>query len=179
MASSFGYSSNITIASFHHGDVTWASWCLKLLSTWLFVQQHAQTNIKATVKAPHHWSSVRGNPSVTSGSPSQRTSNAESVSSLRHHHVLLFIFLAKSPPKYGSVKAAFVESRKTRSQGECCTQVCKVIGNSGRSWPYPHISSRHYDDIEWKKIPRLDNSLAPNRRQANIWTNAHPFHWRI
>ena len=25
----------------------------------------------------------------------------------------------------------------------------------------------------------LDNGLAPNRRQAVIWTNADPIHWRI
>ena len=25
----------------------------------------------------------------------------------------------------------------------------------------------------------LDNGLAPNRRQAIIWTNADPIHWRI
>ena len=25
----------------------------------------------------------------------------------------------------------------------------------------------------------LDNGLAPNRRQAIIWTNDNPIHWRI
>ena len=25
----------------------------------------------------------------------------------------------------------------------------------------------------------LDNGLAPNKRQAIIWTNANPIHWRI
>ena len=25
----------------------------------------------------------------------------------------------------------------------------------------------------------LDNGLTPNRRQAIIWTNADPIHWRI
>ena len=25
----------------------------------------------------------------------------------------------------------------------------------------------------------LDNGLAPNMRQANMWTNAHPIHWCI
>ena len=25
----------------------------------------------------------------------------------------------------------------------------------------------------------LDNGLAPNRRQAIIWTNVNPIHWRI
>ena len=25
----------------------------------------------------------------------------------------------------------------------------------------------------------LDNGLAPNRRQAIIWTDADPIHWRI
>ena len=25
----------------------------------------------------------------------------------------------------------------------------------------------------------LDNGLAPDRRQAIIWTNAHPIHWRL
>ena len=25
----------------------------------------------------------------------------------------------------------------------------------------------------------LDNDLAPNRRQAIIWTNTDPIHWRI
>ena len=25
----------------------------------------------------------------------------------------------------------------------------------------------------------LDNGLVPNRRQAIIWTNADPFHWRM
>ena len=31
---------------------------------------------------------------------------------------------------------------------------------------------------QWYSIG-LDNGLAPNRRQAIIWTNADPIHWRI
>ena len=32
----------------------------------------------------------------------------------------------------------------------------------------------------WKKPSiRLDNGMPPNRRQAIIWTNADPIHWRI
>ena len=41
------------------------------------------------------------------------------------------------------------------------TKVCSC----GSNWQYPSIG--------------LDNGLAPNRRQAIIWTNADPIHWRI
>ena len=52
--------------------------CLKLLATWLFVQQLVQANIKLNIKALHYWPFVRG----TTGHwwfPSQRASNVESV----------------------------------------------------------------------------------------------------
>ena len=40
------------------------------------------------------------------------------------------------------------------------------------------ISIRHH--IAWQGPSiGLDNGLAPNRRQAIIWTNADPIHWRI
>ena len=41
------------------------------------------------------------------------------------------------------------------------TKVCSQWSN----WQYPSIG--------------LDNGLAPNRRQAIIWTNADLIHWRI
>ena len=41
------------------------------------------------------------------------------------------------------------------------TEVCSWWSN----WQYPSID--------------LDNGLAPNRRQAIIWTNADPIQWRI
>ena len=31
----------------------------------------------------------------------------------------------------------------------------------------------------WQPSIGLNNGLTPNRRQAIIWTNAHPIHWRI
>ena len=31
---------------------------------------------------------------------------------------------------------------------------------------------------QWASIG-LDNGLAPNRRQAIIWTNVDPIHWRM
>ena len=33
--------------------------------------------------------------------------------------------------------------------------------------------------IDNKPSIDLDNNLAPNRRQAIIWTSAGPIHWRI
>ena len=33
--------------------------------------------------------------------------------------------------------------------------------------------------IDKKQSISLDNGLAPNRRQAIIWTNADPIRWRI
>ena len=41
------------------------------------------------------------------------------------------------------------------------TDIC----SKGSNWQSPSIG--------------LDNGLAPNRRQAIIWTNANPIHWRI
>ena len=35
------------------------------------------------------------------------------------------------------------------------------------------------DPIDKKNSIGLDNGLAPNRRQAIIWTYADPIHWRI
>ena len=35
------------------------------------------------------------------------------------------------------------------------------------------------DPVHSYTVFGLDNGLAPNRRQAIIWTNAHPIHWRI
>ena len=45
--------------------------------------------------------------------------------------------------------------------GSIVTEVCSV----GSNWQQPNIG--------------LDNGLAPKRRQAIIWTNADPIHWRI
>ena len=39
------------------------------------------------------------------------------------------------------------------------------VSSQWSNWQYPSIA--------------LENGLAPNRRQAIIWTNADPIHWRI
>ena len=46
------------------------------------------------------------------------------------------------------------------------------------------ISETIFSDAfcEWQKLYfdwNLDNGMAPNRRQAVIWTNADLVHWRI
>ena len=46
-----------------------------------------------------------------------------------------------------------------------CISLNENICSLGYSWPYGSIGS--------------DNGLAPNKRQAIIWTNADPIHWRI
>ena len=54
----------------------WARWRLQLLASRLFVQPFVQAKIKENVKAPCHWH-LWVEPLVTSGFPSQRTSNKE------------------------------------------------------------------------------------------------------
>ena len=49
-----------------YGNVTWASWCLKLSATRLYYQKPLWTNNKEQIKAPYHWPFM-GN----SGFPSQ------------------------------------------------------------------------------------------------------------
>ena len=44
-------------------------------------------------------------------------------------------------------------------------------------WNFAEFSSEG-PNWQWPSIC-LDNGLTPNRRQANIWTNADPIHWRI
>ena len=47
------------------------------------------------------------------------------------------------------------------------------------------VSIKNFTEVcsqesNWQWLsPGLDNGLAPNRRQAIIWTNADPIHWRI
>ena len=44
----------------HHSDITWASWHLKSLATWLFVKQFVQADNKGNFGAAHDWPFVRG-----------------------------------------------------------------------------------------------------------------------
>ena len=44
-------------------------------------------------------------------------------------------------------------------------------------WNFTELYS--YGSNRWYSSIGLDNGLAPNRRQAIIWTNADPIHWRI
>ena len=44
----------------HYGNVTWASWHLKLPVTQLFIQQVVQAKINKNVKSLHYWPFVRG-----------------------------------------------------------------------------------------------------------------------
>ena len=53
---------------------------------WLFVYSLFRLTSKETIKAPHYWPLCVGNPLVTSGFPSQRASNADSISMPCHHH---------------------------------------------------------------------------------------------
>ena len=43
---------------------------------------------KKNIHALHYWTFVRGNPTITDGFPSQRASNATSVSMSSHHHAM-------------------------------------------------------------------------------------------
>ena len=62
-----------------YNDVTWAPWCLKSPACPVFVQEFVRTNIKQTSLLRMN-GLCGGNPLVTGGFPSQKTSNAESVS---------------------------------------------------------------------------------------------------
>ena len=74
----------------HYSDVTWTSWGLKSLTTRWFAQQIVQTN-KEYITNPLWWEStavfvIGFHVEATVRSPSQRASNAESVSiSWRHY----------------------------------------------------------------------------------------------
>ena len=64
------------------GDVKRASWCLKSLTTRLYVQELVQANIEE--HRPHYWHFVRES---TSGFYSQKSGNAERVSISWRHRV--------------------------------------------------------------------------------------------
>ena len=68
--------------------IMWTSWCLKSLGTQLFVQHLFKANIKGNSTSPQYCPFLGGGggPLVTRGVPSQRTSNAESVSMPWCHH---------------------------------------------------------------------------------------------
>ena len=45
---------------------------------------------------------------------------------------------------------------------------------------YHNVIEVCYQGSNWQFLcTSLDNGLAPNRRQAIIWNNAEPIHWRI
>ena len=44
----------------HYSGITWTSWPLKSLATWLFAQKFDQANIKENIAVLHYWSFVRG-----------------------------------------------------------------------------------------------------------------------
>ena len=75
------------LTGFHCSDVRWASWHIKSLTTWLFVQTfvHVKINQRSVVLSLCNW-----NPLVTSGSFSQISSNADSPSMPYHHHVIIW-----------------------------------------------------------------------------------------
>ena len=47
-------------ADMYYSDVAWALWCLKSLTTQLFVHHFVQAHITENIKALHHWPFVRG-----------------------------------------------------------------------------------------------------------------------
>ena len=75
------------------------------------------------------------------------------------------------------------------------------VSKRGHWTKWPQIRRRYFQMhfIEWKVLKfdynftevcstgfneqypsiGLDNGLAPNMRQAIMWSNAHPIHWRI
>ena len=69
----------------NHSPVTWASWHLKSPANGLFVQQSVLANLKGNTK-PALLALYEGNPPVTSGFPSQRASNMESICISWCHH---------------------------------------------------------------------------------------------
>ena len=73
------------VVQFHYSDVTWASYCFKsqqLDCLW-------NSLFKITKETEFCFTGIcEGNPLVTSGFPSQKTSNANSISMSWRHHVL-------------------------------------------------------------------------------------------
>ena len=67
----------------HQITVIWTSWRLKSPTSRLFVEQLVLGNIKK--KVLYYWPFGRGKPSVTSGFPSQRASDAKCISMSRRH----------------------------------------------------------------------------------------------
>ena len=71
--------------SSHYGDVTWVLVLFKLLAHWLFVDSLFMLETKEK-KSSSLLALCDGNPPVTGGFPSQRASNAKSVSKSWWHH---------------------------------------------------------------------------------------------
>ena len=80
------YSTSPTCWAGCGSEVTWVSWCLKLLTTWQFVQQRIQDDHKENRRlyiTDLLWRESSGN----CWFPSQRASNEESVSTSSQHRV--------------------------------------------------------------------------------------------
>ena len=72
-----------------YSDIAWAPQHLISLATQLFVEYLIQADNKTNMKALHYWPICEGNPLVTSGFPSQRDSNAGSISMSRHRYSMV------------------------------------------------------------------------------------------
>ena len=70
---------------------SWASYCLKILTTRLFVQEPDQTIIKGNMKAPHYYPFCDENPALAGGFPIQRANNAKKVSMPWHLLMLIYV----------------------------------------------------------------------------------------
>ena len=65
--------------------ITLSIWCRQSLTFRLFLIMFVRSDIKENIKTPYHL--CKDNPPLTDGFPSQRASNAESVSMSWRHHV--------------------------------------------------------------------------------------------
>ena len=75
-----------SLGHFHYNDLDWVSWHLKSPALDCFLNSCSGKHGRKTSK-PVLLAFCDGNPPVTSGFPSQRSSNAESVFMSWHHHV--------------------------------------------------------------------------------------------
>ena len=77
-----GYALDINSWLLHpYSNAMWDSLRLKSLTIRVFVQKYDKANSKDDIKDLHYWLFEKGTPPVTAGFPSQRSSNAESMSS--------------------------------------------------------------------------------------------------
>ena len=115
---------------FHALCVTsqWPLWYLKSPASRLLAQTFVQVHMNENIKDPRFWP-LWGNPSVTGGFPSQRASNAESVSIWLHHH--------DAPQEYAKYSITYAQG---------FVVICIAVFISSSKWtPVIHLQWNLYE----------------------------------